>query len=134
MPLRANLFQEIQNCIGQAANLNFTVASDASDLFEAYIFCIAIEASKREGATVVFENVMGQRPCPVIFRTSPGRIWTKDPAYTHAVIQFPNKPGLEAHIGVYVSGRSGLVHESDVAVVLRDEATTCRTYSVHPRC
>jgi hypothetical protein len=38
------------------------------------------------------------------------------------VIAFPNCPELEAHVGIYVEGRSGVLNECDVAVLDRDEA------------
>jgi hypothetical protein len=42
-------------------------------------------------------------------------------------------PLLEVHTGVYVSGKSGLIHEADVLVLLADEADTCRGNDVPPR-
>jgi hypothetical protein len=37
------------------------------------------------------------------------------------------------HLGVYVSGRSGLIHEADVLVLLAEEAQMCRYNHVPPR-
>ena len=51
----------------------------------------------------------------------------------HAELHFPSAPVLEAHVGIYVSGKSKVNHECDVAVLDQDEANTCRGQSVHPR-
>lgn len=67
------------------------------------------------------------------FRTTPSSIFSTAHDYCHAEIRFPRAPVLEAHIGIYVSGKSRVNHECDVAVIYHDEATTCRTHNVHPR-
>ena len=51
----------------------------------------------------------------------------------HAELQFPNVPLLEAHVGIFVAGKSKLLHECDVAVLDRNEAATCRARQVNPR-
>jgi len=68
-----------------------------------------------------------------VFRTSPGYIFSTAHAYTHAIITFPNKPPLEAHVGVRVVGKSRVLHECDVAVIEQAEAETCRQRQVPPR-
>jgi hypothetical protein len=40
---------------------------------------------------------------------------------------------LEAHIGIFVSGKSKVIHECDVAVLYADAAGTCRAEEVHPK-
>ncbi|ESX02330.1 hypothetical protein X768_30635 [Mesorhizobium sp. LSJC265A00] len=67
------------------------------------------------------------------FRTSPTSIFSKLHDYCHAEIRFPRAPVLEAHVGIFVSGKSRVNHECDVAFVYQDEAHTCRANSVHPR-
>jgi hypothetical protein len=139
MPLRADLLADIRDRLETITSLNLTGSDDAWDIFEAYTFSIIIDAAQREGATVVFENLFGRPASDLVFRTSPGRIFGTEPPpppipYTHAVIQFPGKPGLELHQGIYISGKSGLLHECDVAVILRSEGVTCRRERVNPRC
>jgi hypothetical protein len=68
-----------------------------------------------------------------VFRTSPGYIFSTTRPYTHAEIIFANKPPLEAHVGVRVVGKSGVLHECDVAVIEQAEAATCRQRQVPPR-
>jgi hypothetical protein len=85
-------------------------------------------------AAVHYENVHGARVNDLIFRTSPGRLYSTAQDYTHAVIQFgPRTPLLEAHIGVMVQGNSGVRHECDVVVLDSDEARTCRQVGASPR-
>jgi len=110
-----------------------TIASAASDIFEAYVFTLLIEAARAEHAQVTFQNVDGKSTPTLTFRTSPGFIWSRAQPYTHAMILFPGKPALEAHLGVYVTGNSGVLHEADVAVMYSDEAETCRRERVAPR-
>jgi hypothetical protein len=133
MPVRPSLLSEIQSALGQAITPNLTAASAASDLFEAYILGLVIEAARAEGASVSYEDVRGNTPITFVFRTSPGHIFSTTHPYTHAMIEFPNKPVLEAHIGVRVAGKSEVLHECDVAVIRRDEAVTCRRNGVPPR-
>jgi hypothetical protein len=71
----------------------------ASDLFEAYAFSIVLMASRAEGASVTYRDVFGNLAQNLIFRSSPGHIYSRRQPYTHAVIDFPGKDILEAHIG-----------------------------------
>ncbi len=81
-----------------------------------------------------FRNVDGTTPAVYTFRTSPGHIWSHAQPYTHAVLTFPDQlPQLELHTGVYVSGKSGLIHEADVLVLLSEEAELARQNRVPPR-
>jgi hypothetical protein len=92
-----------------------------------------VKAAQAEEATVSFENVDGAIPQTFVFRTSPGYIFSHEHPYTHANLVFPSKPPLEAHIGVRVEGKSGVLHECDVAVLLKSEAQTCRLNGTSPR-
>jgi hypothetical protein len=134
MTTNQNLLNEIQRIIGGTTLSNLTSATAACDLFEVYVFTLILEAAQREGATLLFEDVHGRiPPAAYIFRTSPGHIYSTAQDYTHAIIQFPNTPTLEAHVGIKVAGKSGVLHECDVAVLYRDEALSCRQGSVVPR-
>jgi hypothetical protein len=106
---------------------------DPGDVFELYVFGLILEAARREQATVTYENVNGPFQGVATFRTTPGRIWSQSDSYTHAVLQFPHRPTLEVHLGIYLEGKSSRVHESDVVVLPRSEALSCRTDEVHPK-
>lgn len=126
MPVEDDLLNGIRNVFGSAVITTHTAQSDAADLYELFVFCLVLEAASEEGATIEFRDVDGRVPSSLVFRTSPGDIASRRQPYTHAVIRFPNKPLLEAHVGVYVAGKSLVAHECDVAVLYQDEAETCR--------
>lgn len=111
---------------------SLTNSSQGSDLFEAYILTLILQASRSEGATISYENVFGSAPNQFYFRTSPGHIYSTRHPYTHAVIDFGQRPPLEAHLGIRVSGRSQVLHECDVAVLDRSEAQECRQNRTEP--
>ena len=133
MTISDDLLNQIASTFGSAISSTLITASDTSDIFEAYVFSLVLEAAQTEGATITYRNVVGSAPIAFVFRTSPGYIFSTNRNYTHAVISFPNKVPLEAHIGVRVVGKSGVLHECDVAVIEQIEAEICRQRSVPPR-
>jgi hypothetical protein len=128
-----SLLDQIRQSLSGISLDNIGVSSDSWDVFEAYVFSLILTAAREQGANISYENVSGNVPDRFFFRTSPGRIHSSRHPYTHAVIQFPNKPVLEAHIGVQVSGTSKILHECDVLVLHREEADACRAGLVSPR-
>lgn len=133
MTIADDLLDEIATTLGAAISSSLTSASDTSDIFEAYVFSLVLEAAQTEGASITYRDVFGNTPTDFVFRTSPGYIYSTNKKYTHAVILFPNKAPLEAHIGVRVVGKSDVLHECDVAVIQQLEAETCRLHQVPPR-
>ena len=134
MTIRNDLIQDIEAALGNTISSTTANRSADNDLFEAYTFSLVIEAARNEGAAVSYLDINGRTPTSLVFRTSPGYISSSVQPYTYALIEFQNKPFLEAHIGVYVSGKSGVPHECDVAVLFNDEAELCRqNSSVLPR-
>lgn len=133
MPLRTAMWNEISSAIGLATSANLSAASAGNDLYECYIWSLVLQAARREGATIRLMTRHGVPASSFYFRTSPSSIFSTTHDYCHAEIRFPRAPVLEAHIGIYVSGKSRVNHECDVAVVYQDEANTCRTNNVHPR-
>lgn len=127
-PLLSQIRQLLPLIMGQTS---WDQAAD-EDRFEGYLFALVLRAAEKEGANVRFENRNGPFGGTATFRTSPGHLWSDARPYTHAVIQFPNKALLEAHVGVYISGRSRLYHEADVAVLSRAVARTCRADRTDP--
>jgi len=104
------------------------------DVFEGYVFGLVIRAAVAAGGSVIYEDVNGNRsPTRLTFRTSPGMLHSTAHAYTHAVIDLPDCDPLEAHVGVRVQGRSGVLHECDVLVLPAVEAALSRSKSVAPR-
>lgn len=133
MPLRPALLQEIQAALGAAITPSLTAQDAASDLFEGFLFAMVVQAARAQHAQVTFRDVHDAVPTQFVFRTSPGQIYSRAHPYTHAVISFAGHPTLEAHVGVRVIGRSGVLHECDVAVLDHVEAVACRAGDVPPR-
>jgi len=127
MPLRPGLLNEIRQILGPSLVPSLNSASAASDIYEAYIFSLICQAATAEGASVCFQSRLQPAPTTFIFRTSPGHIQSTRHDYGYAVIDFPNKPLLEAHLGIRVAGGSKVLHECDVSVLFHDEAELCRT-------
>lgn len=133
MPLRPNLLTEIDAALAGLPKANLNSASAGYDLYEAYIWALVLRAARNEGATIRFRNRHGNHPANFWFRTSPSNIFSPAHDYCHAEIEFPGRPMLEAHVGIFVAGRSHIAHECDVAVLYKSEADICRTSSVEPR-
>ena len=133
MPLRSNMWNDISRALGSAASANLSAASAGNDLYEAYVWTLVLEAARRQGATIRLMTRSGNLATHFHFRTSPTSIFSTLNDYCHAELHFPSAPVLEAHVGIYVSGKSKVNHECDVAVLDQDEANTCRGQSVHPR-
>jgi hypothetical protein len=130
MAIEDELLAEIQSTLGSAITPSLR-RSDPSGIFEGYILSLVLRAAVRMGASnpILYEDINGNMPTIFEFRTSPGYIASIARPYTYAIIEFPNKPVLEAHIGVLVEGESGVLHECDVAVITREEAARCRRES-----
>ncbi|MES0032716.1 hypothetical protein [Mesorhizobium sp. M0040] len=133
MPLRTGMWGDIAAALGPATNANLSAASAGNDLYECYMWALVLEAARREGATIRLIARSGGPATNFWFRTSPSSIFSTTHDYCHAEIHFTGCPMLESHIGIYVSGKSKVNHECDVAIIYKDEANTCRAESVNPR-
>jgi hypothetical protein len=132
--LDPQLISSIEQSLAASISPLLAPPSQGADLYELYIWSLLIEAARAEGASVEFRDVHGELVSSnFVFRTSPGRISSTFRPYTHAHIAFDQCPPLEAHIGIFVSGKSKVIHECDVAVTYADAAATCRTEEVHPK-
>ena len=77
MTIVGDLLTHIQSTLGSGTSPSLSSASNTSDIFEAYVFSLVIEAARIEGASIMFRNVLGQNNPPVfVFRTSPGYIFS----------------------------------------------------------
>lgn len=126
MTLRPDLIQEMQSVLGSSVSTNLTNSSSGGDIYEAYVWALVIDAARRVGSAVDYYDRQGPATSGLLFRSSPGRIGAASPPYTYARLMFSGCPALEAHVGIYVSGKSGVTHECDVAVLQEDEADRCR--------
>src|SRR5262245_60618693 len=67
--------------------------SQGADLYALYIWSLVLDAARAEGATVEYRDVHGALVSSnFVFRTSPGRIFSKVQPYTHALINFDRRP------------------------------------------
>jgi hypothetical protein len=133
LPSDTDLLQEINSLVGRLVRPSLSSISRGNDLFEAFLFALAIDAARSVGATVTFEDASETTTRTLILRTSPGRIYAMSPSYVHAVLGFPHVPPLEVHVGIFIAGRSTVPHEADLCVLEKREAQRCRLQGVHPR-
>ena len=113
--------------------VSYNSASAAWDIYEGYVFGLVIRAAAAAGGYVRYEDRFKNATDNLVFRTSPGMLYSTTQPYAHAVINFRGCPPLEAHVGVRVQGRSGVLHECDVLVLPVAEAELSRTREVAPR-
>jgi hypothetical protein len=126
------LVAEIRGLVGTGA-ISYNSASDSSDVYEGYIFSLIVSTASRHGARVSYEDVNGSPTRQLLFRTSPGQLYSDSHPFTFAIIEFDNAPPLEVHVGVYVQGSSGVLHECDVLVLPAEEAVLSRFQRIAPR-
>lgn len=127
------MIKSIQAALKSAVSAGSVAKSNPSDIYEAYIFSLIVQAAREEGATIDFVHRDGATAKDLVFRTSPGYIYSTAKNYTHARIEFANRPVLEAHVGIRISGKSGVLHEADVSVIEEAEAENCRNHRLSPR-
>jgi hypothetical protein len=134
MPIRPDLLASIQSALSSTITPNLTTASKGDDIYEAYAWSVVLAAARDQGANITFKDVHGNAVgSSFYFRTSPCEIWWNAHPYCHAELSFIGCPTLEAHVGIYVAGRSMVRHECDVAVLYKVEADLCRAKRVLPR-
>jgi hypothetical protein len=113
--------------------VSYNSASAAWDVYEGYAFGLVIRAAVAAGGHVRYEDRFGNAVSNLVFRTSPGMLYSAAQPYTHAVIHFRGCPPLEVHVGVRVQGKLGVLHECDVLVLPVAEAQLSRDKEVAPR-
>ena len=131
---REDLLAEILSVVppGGASQIE---QSELNDLFEAYVLSGLVRAAQAEGWAMSLRD-MEEIPANVaLFRRSPGNIYASPGSqnFTHFVLAKTGVPPLEAHIGIKLTGKSGVEHECDVALLPQDVAQFCRRHNVHPR-
>ncbi len=133
MAVREDLIADIESIVSSAAGIGYAQPSATNDVYENYIWALCLQAATQHGARITYETIHERPATILVFRTSPGAIYSNVHEYTHAVLEFAGCPPLEVHVGVRVTGKSRVLHECDVAVIDRYEAQLCRTEQVHPR-
>lgn len=103
------------------------------DLYEAYLYTLAITAAESMGMTVSFVDSSGAPATSLVLRRSPSTIWSGVESFTHGVLSVDGVVRLEAHLGVYLRAGSGVSHEGDVVVLDATEAARARALRIDPR-
>jgi hypothetical protein len=131
---RQDLIDQIRAELRPTINPAITSKQATSDLYEAYLLALIVRAAKAESATVTYRQLSSGTPTQFIFRTSPGLINSRVQPYTFVQIDVGSRRGpLEAHLGVRVSGKSRVLHEGDVTILLETEANRARSLNLAPR-
>ncbi len=133
MSINTALLDKINQQLKQSLNPDLQTLRDLEDGFKFYIFNIIIKAARNEGALVYYQDVLKRNPETLVFRRRAGQIYDLTQPYTHAVIEFEQKPPLEIHLGVKIHGRLRVLYDCDVCVVYKMEAESCRTNQREPR-
>ena len=127
-----NLLVELSALLGDRST-SYNSMSAAWDIYEGYAFGLVVRAGVAAGGSVAFEDSHHRPASRLLFRTSPGMLYSTSHPYTHAVLSFSDCDPLEVHVGVRVQGRSRVLHECDVLVLAADEAELARSKGVAPR-
>jgi len=127
MTLRDDLIEEIESNLDAALIPDYRDRANASDVFEAFVFSIILQAATEEGAPEPqWEDTYGDPAAGINFRRSPGYINSRTTRYTHVILDFPDAEPLEVHLGIYAIGAANIPQECDIAVVKRSEGKRCR--------
>lgn len=102
------------------------VSSTTDNLYEAYIYVLVAKAFLNDGWDLTHFNInQVTSPAEFVFRTSPGKIWSKHRAYSYLVASKDNR-SYEVHMGVEIEGKSGIESEIDISVILHQAAEEAR--------
>lgn len=102
-----------------------------SDLYEAFLFGVVVAGARAVGFKTSYETVHGTSPASLVFRSSPGWLFSSARPYSHAVLAWEGTE-WEVHLGVYVRGRSGVEHECDVLAIKRKAGVRARAVGRSP--
>jgi hypothetical protein len=133
--LLARLRSQLPAALPTAMRASGAQATAGSDLYEAYLLALLLNAARVEGYGINIRDGNGRPPTVFNLRRSPGRLSSAGSAlmpFCHAVLSAPDKPSLEAHTGVAVIGRSRVAHEADLVLLREAEANRCRALGIDP--
>ena len=131
---REDLLAQIRAVLQPGGSLQIE-QSKLNDLFEAYVLSGLVRAAQVEGWAVSLRDMKEQPANGALFRRSPGNIYatSRSQNFTHFMLERTGVPPLEAHIGIKLTGKSGVEHECDVALLPQGAAQFCRRHQVHPK-
>lgn len=123
------LLNHVAAGLGQLASMGYQGKAKAEDAYEAFVWWRMVRAAENLGWTLTLH---GPGPGEFLFRCGPGVIHSSTP-YTYAQLDRPGWPSLEVHLGIMVTGRSGVAHEFDVVALTKIEADLARAQHRDPR-
>ncbi|NJK36284.1 MAG: hypothetical protein HC835_01680 [Oscillatoriales cyanobacterium RM2_1_1] len=129
----SSLVETIRDQLEPMINSEVQTLGRNSNLYKYYIFNLILKAAQNEGARIYYQDVLKHSPEQLIFREHAGQIDDTSHGYTHAVIEFENKPVLELHIGVKAQGRLRVLYDCDICILYKIEAERCRENQRIPR-
>lgn len=101
--------------------------------FEAYVFSLCLLAVKKAGGTAVLKGIKtGINPTVVIFRGSPGQMWSDAQDFCFLSCELNGK-NFEVHVDVTYEGQTGANHEIDVSICSGKHAEQVRKNKRAPR-
>ncbi|NQE71504.1 hypothetical protein NG2371_05977 [Nocardia gamkensis] len=126
----ASLKAAVESALSLTLSGPYSARAKPTDLYEAAMFTMMLRAAEHAGGTVFVTNDGLNSAVDARFRTSPG-ILSASSEYTYAVVTFPATPTrhaqrVEVHLGIRFSGRSGICHECDIAMLTGAEADRVR--------
>lgn len=127
--LRAEIQSVLQTLVIASPVLTSPAATDK--LFEVFVWSCAVRALQRIGAGLECRDSNDRPTNTIVFRLSPGLIFAPNSAPGFVKIDYNNEE-YELHGGVRTEGRSGILHELDVAIYKRAEANRCRQSQISP--
>lgn len=128
---KLDLLEDIRNALWGVAYSGYGPADAIEDIYEAYVWTRVIAAARRLGWTVNYSAPDGSWSGTLRLRRGPGVIYSSTP-FTFAVLTKHGAQSLEVHLGVMVTGRSGVAHEYDVLVLPAEAAQSARDAGEHP--
>ena len=128
---KADLLDAIRAALHGVVHSGYGTADVLDDIYEAYVWTRVLEAARRLGWAVSYSTPAGHAPTTLLLRRGPGVIYSSAP-FTFAVLSKRGRPTLEVHLGVMVTGRSGVAHECDVLVLTEAAAQAARNAGTHP--
>lgn len=129
-----DLLNALDGSLPAGLGSGYVSGSEADDIYEAWAWVQVISLAVAVGWSGRLENIGGPPP-QLTLRRGPGVIYSPTP-FTYAVLTAHAPDGaqrvVEVHLGVKVSGLSGVGHEMDVVVLDADGAARARTAGRHP--
>jgi len=134
LPSRAQVQAQVSALLGPLASVQASYArgAKAHDLYEAVVLVTVMRIADLEGWAVSLEDTGGRPASSLLLRKAPGRLAHPSANFTHVVLRKEDRAALEVHLGIKVEGRSGVLHECDVAILPRRVAHECRD-AANPR-